>query len=65
MLIDFANATRLIRGETYIITVPELELAQAIELKSHIEVLADDNDVKIIVLIGDEVTFTEAQCFDA
>lgn len=55
MLIDFANATRLIKGETYVISVPPLEFDEALELRTHIAIVADDADVKIIVLWGTDV----------
>lgn len=61
MVIDFANATRLVKGGTYVLSVPPLEFDEAVELRNHIATVADDADVKIIVLIGNEVTFTEAQ----
>jgi hypothetical protein len=53
MIIDFLNSEQLIKGETYLITLPEMELDCATIIRSQLEQVSDDCGVKFIVLIGE------------
>lgn len=55
MVIDLLNAHRLIRGETYVIILPEMETDCASLISSQLERISDDIEVRFVVLIGDVV----------
>ena len=56
MTIDLLNAQRLIKGETYIITLPEMEPECMMLVSAQLEKVVDDCGVKFIVLCGHQVT---------
>lgn len=53
MIIDFLNSEHLIKGETYLITLPEMEMDCASVISARLEQVSDDCGVKFIVLIGE------------
>lgn len=53
MIIDFLNSEHLIKGETYLITLPEMEPDCASIIGAQLEQVSDDCGVKFIVLIGE------------
>lgn len=56
MTIDLLNAQRLIKGETYLLALPEMEVECMMLISAQLEKIVDDCGVKFIVLCGHEVT---------
>ncbi len=56
MIIDFANAIWLIKGETYIITIPELPKEQLAEVRFALESISEQSQARIIVMVGEEIS---------
>jgi len=52
MTIDFANAQRLIRGETYLIKLPEMELDCLKTVHDELSQFTLDVGCKFLVIVG-------------
>jgi len=52
MTIDFLNAQRLISGETYLLTLPEMEIESLQVIHRELGLLTEDTGCKFLVLVG-------------
>jgi hypothetical protein len=53
MTIDLLNAHKLIRGENYLITLPEMEPECALLIHAQLEEVSEEMGVRFVVLIGE------------